>query len=189
MKVFTMFILCEEPDGYFIYYNYENKKLYGCYTTKTKVKTNYNLLLVLPFINAAVRFFNKWLANWNIWGMRLNCIFAILVTTICITVFWNQKFKSAEEYRKRRYTELPEPTQNEWNYYLQRAKEQIAGYNQICIWMLLGLIVSIGLFLWNGFILFLLLYLLIYFISYPFIFVVKPIRKYNFIKSKQQFMN
>lgn len=183
MKDFTMFLLCEDPDGYFIYYNYKNKKLYGCYSAVSQGNSNYYLLLILPFINAAINILSKWIMNWNVWAMRLICILAILATIICINVIYDKKYNSLTEHRKRMYNELPEPSQNEWQYYLQKAKNEKI-YNHIYICLLLGIIVSIGLFLWNGFALFLFIFSLLYWLFCPINIVMKPIRKYKFIKSK-----
>ena len=180
-----MFLLCQDHDGYLIYYNYENNKLYGCYNSESKAKPNYNLVLILPFINVAVKLLSQWLLKWNVWGMRLICILIILVTIICIHAFWAKIYNSSHEYRKRRFSELPDPSPEDWNYYLEPAKKLFKEQIRLYIWMSLGTIVSIGLFLWNGFILFYLLFMLFYLFLHLIILFVKPIRKYKFIKSKK----
>lgn len=179
-----MFQLCIAPDDFSIYYDYYNKKLYGCYNQMIKAKPNYNILLIQPFILLVVNLFNNWIENYDNWGRRLICILAILAVTIGTHLFYKTAVESTREKRSRFVKELPEPSPEDWECYLKLAKEWLKVQIRLYILLTLGIITSIGLFLWNGFILFLLLYLLFYSILHPFILFGKPIKKYKFIKSK-----
>lgn len=183
MKEFTMFQLCKEPDGYCIYYNYVNGKLYGCYNLDEAAKPNYKILLIQPFIILGVKSLNKWIEQFSIWNRQLVCILLILLVTFSINIFFKKVVEDTNEIRSRKLQELPEPSGIEWEKYLCQAERLLKKQIHLYIWLGLGSIVSIALFLWNGFILFLLLYIIFYLILKPFIAVGCPIRKYRFIKA------
>jgi len=178
-----MFLLCKEADGYLIYYNYENKKLYGCYNLNADTKPDYRILLVQPFIIAGAEFFNRWLADFGNIVRWLICAAAILLATVCINIFVKKTIESTEEIRNRRMQELSEPTQTEWQAYLQLAKEQLKKQIGIDIGLGLGVVLSAGLFLWTGFSAFCLIYILMYLIFRACVIEASPVRKYRLIKS------
>ncbi len=183
MKELSMFQLCKESDGYFIYYNYENKKLYGCYNFEEDLKPNYNILLVQPFIIFAAEFLNKWIGQRSTEVRYFVCTFCIFLATVSINIFFKTLVRSTDEIRNRRLQELPEPSKKEWAKYLKQAEKQLKKQIYLYVWLGLGMAVSIALFLWNGFIFFLLIYIVLYLVLRPFIMVGCPIRKYKLIKA------
>lgn len=183
MKEFTMFQIYKEPDGYCIYYDFIKEKIYGCYNVNEEIKPNYNILLIQPFIILGVKSLNKWIEQFGIWSRYLVCALLVLLVTFCINIFYEKLLQQAEKIQNRRLQELSEPSEEEWAEYIQWLEEQLKKQIHLYIWLGLGSIVSIALFLWNGFILFLLLYIIFYLILKPFIAVGCPIRKYRFIKA------
>lgn len=183
MKSFPMFLLCKETDGYLIYYNYENKRLYGCYNLDGDTKPNYGILLVQPFIVFGVKAFRQWLADSGSLVRWLVCAAAILLATVSINIFIKKTMESTEAIRNRRMEELSEPTLAEWQKYLQLAKIQLKKQIGIDIVIGLGMVLSACLFLWNGFVIFFLIYILMYLIFRVYAIFSCPVRKYRLIKA------
>lgn len=186
MTKFTMFQLCRESDGYIIYYNYSDNKIYGCYNLDANVKPCYEILLIQPFILLAMKFINGWIMNWGRLERHLICMLAIVISSIAINYAGKKLIESTEDIRNRRMQELPALTEAEWESYLKLAEQQLK--RQVCIYALLaaGIACSIALFVWSGSVIFLLLYMVLYFIAYPCIQAGCPIRKYKLIKSKRR---
>lgn len=186
MTKFTMFQLCRETDGYIIYYNYENNKLYGCYNLEENTKPCYSILLVQPFILAAAHFFNDWMMSRGLGGRQVVCALALMVSVIVMNLFWRSVIEKTEDIRNRRLQELPEPTDTEWESYLNLARGQFKKQIGIYIVLAVGIMGSAALFLWSGSVIFLLLFMVLYLVAYPCIQAGGPIRKYRLIKSERK---
>ncbi|MBO5485353.1 MAG: hypothetical protein J5988_00260 [Eubacterium sp.] len=183
MKSFPMFLLCEEADGYLIYYNYENKRLYGCYNLNADTKPDYRILLVQPILVAGAEIFNRWLADSGNLVRWLICAVAILLATISINVFIKKITKGTEETRDRKMEELSEPMPTEWQRYLQLAKEQLKKQVWTDVGLGVGAILSACLFLWKGASVYFLIYIFMYLIFRFCVIAACPVRKYRLIKS------
>lgn len=186
IKVFTKFRLCKESDGYLVYYDYQENKLYRCYMTEEESRPNYAILLVQPFLVFGLEAFGKWISRLESWSIRITWILALVLSTIIVQVFCKNWIKCTEETVNKRFRELTEPTQEEWKKYLDLGRLQLKKKVQLYIWMGLGIVGSAVLFLWSGVIVLLYIYFAMYLIFYLLVVEEKPIRKYNFIKSRRK---
>lgn len=183
MKSFPMFLLCKEADGYLIYYNYENKKLYGCYNLDADTKPDYRILLIQPFIVFGAEFLNRWLADLGNLVRWTVCIAAILLASIFIHIFFKKLTENTEEIRNREMEELSEPVSAQWQGYLKMAKRQLK--KQIGAAVGLGIAVGLSgaLFIWSASSVCLLIYILMYLMFRFCVIAACPVRKYRLIKS------
>lgn len=182
MSNYTMFYLCQESNGYHIYYDYKEQKLYGCYNRTEDVKPCYWILLVQPFLIIGLKLLYSWMMGWELFTRRLMCIPIILILAIVLKTAWELLILNTKGTMNKKLKQLPEPTEEEWENYLYQGKVQLKRQLPFYIWMLIGMITCIGLYLWIGNVIFLFIYSVLYFIIYLFAAAFHPVRKYMLIR-------
>ncbi|MGN0290428.1 MAG: hypothetical protein ACI4C5_00745 [Lachnospiraceae bacterium] len=187
MKKYPVFEVCKEGKNYVTYYNYENGKLYSRYNGITDQKPPYVILLILPFINIEVNMLNEWIAGKAGLERYIICLMGLLVTAVAVRIFMRWERKEEEKILSKELREITDPTQREWNYFIDLGEKELKKQVRAHIWIRLGAIVNFILFIWNGFMLFLLMYMLLYALLRCMVLDMRNlIRKHNLIKEKKQ---
>lgn len=186
MKRFTVFQLCKESDGYQIFYDYKKEKLYGCYTPEEEIKPNYGIFLIQPFLIIALKIFCDWAVSLEIWGQWLMRLSAVVMATLMIQYFWEKLSEKTQDIRNKRWKELPDATEIEWEHFLSLGGQQIRKEMSYYLLAGLGMAGSAAAFVWTRSLVFLGIYSLLYFLAYPFVLAGRPVRKYKFIKNRRR---
>ncbi|MGN0290426.1 MAG: hypothetical protein ACI4C5_00735 [Lachnospiraceae bacterium] len=185
MKECPIVEVCKEETNYIIYYNYENHKLYSWYNSQVKEESDYRILLIMPFINMGVKMLGKWIMGNGVLERYIICVLMLIATTTIIHLFIKREIQKSKEYLRRAFQEIKEPTQEEWNYFLDLGKKQFPKQIRLYIWLALAVAVSVILFIWSNSIVFLITYFIFYLILYAFWVVRNPFRKYKLIKGRK----
>lgn len=183
MRKITLFLLCKEPDGYQVFYDYKKNKLYGCYTAKEEVQPDYGIFLVQPFLILALTIFCDWAVSLEIWGQWLIRLLAVIAATIMIKYFWEKLSEKTENVRNSRMRELSNPTEIEWRHFLCQADKQLKRQSPYYVMAALGMLGSAITFVCTRGLIFLGVYSLLFFIACPFLLIGSPLRKYKFIRN------